>query len=214
MTSIIKMKDIHKRFGSHTVINGLNLEVKRGEAMGLTGPSGVGKSTILRIIAGLETPDSGFLHVGSAHIGYVFQEPRLLPWDTILHNVALPLLAQKADKKEAKNTARNLLHQMELSGFENARPHQLSGGMRQRVALARALAVTPDILLLDEPFTGLDKILRESMRRLLDSALENCQAAVIHVTHDPAELSKKTTRVVRLCRDKKQCCETILSEVS
>jgi len=200
MNAVVEMRNVHKRFGGRPVVAGLDLTVRPGEALGMLGPSGVGKSTVLRLIAGLEIPDSGDIHVASTRIGYVFQEPRLLPWDTVLSNVALPLRAQGMHKREALECARSHLHSMELSEFEHAHPNQLSGGMRQRVSLARAFSVSPDILLLDEPFTGLDARLKETMRNLLESALENSRAAVVHVTHDPSELLDRTGRIIRLRR--------------
>ena len=196
MSTLIELENIHKSYGKRPVITDFNLKVKKGEAIGMLGPSGIGKSTILRMIAGLEKPDMGRVSVHSTHIGYVFQESRLLPWDTTLNNVILPLRAQGVDK--AKKRAQHFLQRMELAEFEDTYPHQLSGGMRQRVALARAFAISPDILLLDEPFTGLDKNLKENMRHLLESALEASPAAVIHVTHDPSELLARTHRIVHL----------------
>ncbi|NDV18470.1 ATP-binding cassette domain-containing protein [Pseudodesulfovibrio sp. JC047] len=201
MTPIITLQDVHKHFGAQPVVNGFSLTVQPGEILGMLGPSGIGKSTILRLIAGLETPDSGDIQVNSPHIGYVFQEARLLPWDTALNNVILPLRAQGMDAQTATQRARHFLHRMKLFAAENAYPHQLSGGMRQRVALARAFAISPDILLLDEPFTGLDIDLKKIMRQLLESTLKTCNAAVIHVTHDASELLAGTNRIIRLGPD-------------
>ncbi|TIH12834.1 ABC transporter ATP-binding protein [Marinifilum sp. JC120] len=191
---IIRLKNIYKKFGKNPVLSGFNLEVNHGEILALLGPSGIGKSTALRIIAGLEKPDSGSMEIGTSHVGYVFQEARLLPWDTALNNVALPLRALGINKHEAIDRSRYFLSRMELSKSEEMLPHQLSGGMRQRVSIARALAVSPQILLLDEPFTGLDKRLKDNMRSLLESSLETSNAAVIQVTHDHSELLDKTTR--------------------
>lgn len=200
MSAVIEMQDICKRFGKRPVLTDFNLTVNRGEVVGMLGQSGIGKSTILRMVAGLENPDAGNVRIHSAHIGFVFQEDRLLPWDTALDNVILPLRALGIDRNKARSHARSYLRSMELSEFEKAYPHELSGGMRQRVSLARALAVAPDILLLDEPFTGLDQDLKKTMRRLLESALNENRAAVIHVTHDPAELLARTDRIIRLKR--------------
>ena len=200
MSAVIEMRGIGKRFGKRPVIADFDLTVNRGEVVGLLGQSGIGKSTILRMVAGLEKPDAGRLRVHSDHMGFVFQEDRLLPWDTALDNVALPLRALGMGRREAHAHARSYLRRMELSGFEQAYPHELSGGMRQRVSLARALAVSPDILLLDEPFTGLDRDLKEAMRGLLESALEPGRTAVLHVTHDPGELLGRTSRIITLER--------------
>lgn len=198
MSPIIELRNIHKKFGNTPVVTRFNLTVQPGEMLGMLGPSGIGKSTIMRMIAGLETPDSGYMQIDSSHIGYVFQEARLLPWDTALDNVILPLRAQGLNKKTATDRARLYLKRMGLFRSEKAYPHQLSGGMRQRVALARAFAINPDILLLDEPFTGLDKQLKGKMKLLLNTLLEANPIAVIHVTHDPSELLDRTSRIIHL----------------
>ena len=203
MNRIVEMRNVHKRFGNHSVLTGLNLTVEQGQALGMLGPSGIGKSTVLRLIAGLDNPDSGDIRIASPRIGYVFQEPRLMPWDSALNNVAMPLRAQGVDKHEALTRARYYLKCMELTDFEYAYPNQLSGGMRQRVSLARAFSVTPDILLLDEPFTGLDARLKKSMKKLLEATMKDSKAAIIHVTHDPAELLDRTDRIIRLERQGK-----------
>ncbi|WP_421902122.1 ABC transporter ATP-binding protein [Maridesulfovibrio sp.] len=195
---IIRLKNINKKFGKNPILSGFNLEVNHGEILALLGPSGIGKSTALRIIAGLEKPDSGSMEIGTTHIGYVFQEARLLPWDTALNNVALPLRAMGIKKHEAIDRSRYFLSRMELSKFEKMLPHQLSGGMRQRVSIARALAVNPKILLLDEPFTGLDKRLKDRMKSLLESSLDINKTALIQVTHDHSELLDRTDRTVYL----------------
>lgn len=205
MNSIIKLNNIHKKFGDYTILSGFDLDVKHGEVLALLGPSGIGKSTILRIIAGLEKPDSGSIDIGTSHIGYVFQEARLLPWDTTLNNVALPLRALGVEKHEALDRSRYFLKCMELSKFEEMLPHQLSGGMCQRVSIARALAISPKILLLDEPFTGLDKKLKNTMRSLLESSLDANQTAVIQVTHDHSELLDRTSRTLHLDRKADEC---------
>ena len=202
---IIRLNNIDKKFGNNPILSKFNLEVKHGEVLALLGPSGIGKSTVLRIIAGLESPDSGSIEIGTSHIGYVFQEARLLPWDTALNNVALPLRALGIDKNEAIDRSRYFISRMELSKFEKMLPHQLSGGMRQRVSIARALAVNPQILMLDEPFTGLDKRLKDNMRFLLESSLETSNAAVIQVTHDHSELLDRTSRRLYIERQDENC---------
>ncbi len=198
MKPIIKLENIYKKFGTSPVLSGFNLELKQGEVLALLGPSGIGKSTILRMIAGLEKPDSGNIELETAHIGYVFQEARLLPWDTALNNVVLPLRALRIKKDEAIDRSRYFLQCMELSKFEKMLPHQLSGGMRQRVSIARALAISPQILLLDEPFTGLDRKLKKTMKSLLESSLDINKTAVIQVTHDHSELLDRTNKTIHL----------------
>jgi NitT/TauT family transport system ATP-binding protein len=198
MNMLIQFEQVSKKFRGRPVLTDFNLTVQANEALGILGPSGVGKSTLLRLIAGLEIPSAGSVRVNARRIGYVFQEPRLLPWDTVLSNVTLPVFAMGAAAQEAYQRARRLLELMGLSNFEAAYPHQLSGGMRQRVSLARAFAVNPDLLLLDEPFTGLDRALKTAMREQLESILKFSAATVIHVTHDPGELIGSTRRMLNI----------------
>ncbi|ADK85053.1 ABC transporter related protein [Desulfarculus baarsii DSM 2075] len=195
---LVALEGVCLAYQGRTVLDGVDLTVKPGEALGVLGPSGAGKSTLLRLIAGLERPDAGHLTTRVRRLGYAFQEPRLLPWCTAQENVALPLRALGLERRQALAMARRHLELMELTGRENAFPAELSGGMRQRVSLARALAVGADLMLLDEPFTGLDPRLRDEMLRLLESGLRESQAAAIMVTHDQADLPACTGRVVVL----------------
>ena len=184
MSPAVELIQVSKVYASHTVLMGLNLKIETGRRVALAGPSGAGKSTVLKLIAGIVTPTSGKVIRHTRRTGYVFQEPRLLPWNTALENVTLPLLAKGINKKEANKRGMACLDDMGLTGFATNLPDQLSGGMKQRVSIARALAIEPDLLLLDEPFTGLDPELRESICAGLESALQNRDTTVIHVTHD------------------------------
>jgi NitT/TauT family transport system permease protein len=195
---VLRLQGVGKYFQGREVLRGVNLEVGTDEIIGVLGPSGVGKSTLLRLVAGLERPDHGSLQMKARRLGYVFQEPRLLPWCTAQENVALSLMAQGLKKGRARALARAYLAAMGLRGRENAYPSELSGGMRQRVSLARALALSPDLLLLDEPFTGLDPDLRRNMLKFLQASLAHHHTAVIQVTHDRAELPAATRRVIYL----------------
>ncbi len=201
MTALVHFQGAAKRFGQRLVLPPLDLEVARGEVLAVTGPSGIGKSTLLRLAAGLERPSSGRILCRARRIGFVFQEHRLLPWCTILHNVVLPQRAAGTDKEEASLKAAILLEEMGLGEFLKAYPAQLSGGMRQRVALARAFAVRPDLLLLDEPFTGLDMALRQELRLRLEDFLAASGAAAILVTHDPQDIPAAVGRVLALPLD-------------
>ncbi|MEM1508438.1 MAG: ABC transporter ATP-binding protein [Thermofilaceae archaeon] len=173
------------------VLDGVSLDIE-SEFIAILGPSGCGKTTLLRIIAGVEKPDSGkvVLHEKNMKVGFVFQFPTLLPWTTILDNVALPLRASGIKWNEAREKARKYLALVGLQGFEDFYPRELSGGMRQRVNIARALAIEPAILLMDEPFSNLDPLTAESLRsEVLDlwSLGVTTVKAVIMVTHSVDE---------------------------
>ncbi|MEM0044368.1 MAG: ABC transporter ATP-binding protein [Sulfolobales archaeon] len=167
----------------------------------IIGPSGSGKTTLLKIIAGIEKYDSGEIiyHHKDIKIGFVFQFPTLLPWMTVLDNVALPLRANGMRREEAYETARKYLSLVGLLEFENFYPHELSGGMRQRVNIARALAVEPTILLLDEPFSHLDPLTAENLRsEIMDIWLSGATSvrSIILVTHNVDEALLLSDRVV------------------
>jgi NitT/TauT family transport system ATP-binding protein len=174
------------------------------EFVSIIGPSGCGKSTLLRIIAGVEKPDSGkvIFHLSrKPTIGFVFQFPTLLPWMTVLDNVILPLIASGAQKSRAIEKARTTLKIVGLSEFEDFYPSELSGGMKQRVNIARALAVEPDILLMDEPFSNLDPLTAESLRsEVLDIWLSSILPikSIIMVTHNVEEAVLMSDRVIIL----------------
>ena len=195
---LLEFHNLEKRYNTQILFTGLNLTLDTEEIIGVLGPSGKGKSTLLKIAAGLVRPTKGKIRVNAGCIGYVFQEPRLLPWYSALDNVALALLPTGYTIALARQRATLFLAQMGLSGFENHYPGALSGGMNQRVSIARALAVSPKILLLDEPFTGLDPDLRASVRARMEAVLVRSRAGVIHVTHAKQELMASTNRIFTL----------------
>ncbi|MFH1555929.1 MAG: ABC transporter ATP-binding protein, partial [Pseudomonadota bacterium] len=171
----------------------------------IIGPSGCGKTTVFNIIAGLVDPDEGMLmyrgqEVDSLRgkVGYMMQKDLLFPWRTVLDNVLLGLETKGVDPRQAMDTAREYLSTFGLSGFENAYPKMLSGGMRQRVALIRTLVLDPDILLLDEPFSALDYQTRLYLEGILMEAVETFHKTVILVTHDIDEAVALSKRVVVL----------------
>jgi len=180
--------------GSLEALEGVSLQVNAGEFLCIVGPSGCGKSTLLRALGGLVRPTSGRVYLGGElltaprrQIGFVFQKANLMPWRTVLRNVTLPLEIQGLKNEEAGQQARELLKLVGLEGFEDAYPHELSGGMEQRVAIARALIHDPAILLLDEPFGSLDALTRERMNLELLRIWEARRKTVVMVTHSIQE---------------------------
>jgi NitT/TauT family transport system ATP-binding protein len=178
----------------------VSLDVEAGEFLSVLGPSGCGKSTLLRLIAGLAEPTTGTIDwsddKGRADLGFVFQEPTLMPWATALANVALPLKLRGVAKSEREARAAEALDNVGLKGFERVWPRELSGGMKMRVSLARALVVQPRLLLMDEPFAALDEITRH---RLNDDLLELWQQSgvtIVFVTHSVFESVFLSQRIV------------------
>ena len=182
----------------------LDLDVRKGEFVSLLGPSGCGKSTALRLIAGLSAPSSGSVGVarplgveGAGHsIGFVFQEPTLMPWASVRENVRLPLKLSHVPAAEAGERIGAALTQVGLAEFADAYPRELSGGMKMRVSLARALVTDPDILLMDEPFAALDEITRFRLNNDLLALWRNLRKTVIFVTHSVFESVYLSQRVV------------------
>jgi NitT/TauT family transport system ATP-binding protein len=205
----LSVRDIRKSFpgkgGDIPVLNGLSFDIYEKDFVSIIGPSGCGKTTIFNVIAGLLDADSGNLvYRGEAvpslrgRIGYMMQKDLLFPWRTVLQNVLLGLKVRGISEREAIDTAREYLSTFGLSGFENAYPKTLSGGMRQRVALIRTLIMDPDILLLDEPFSALDYQTRLYLEGVLMEAVETFSKTVILVTHDIDEAVALSKRVVAL----------------
>ena len=195
LTPAIEFKAVGKAYQGREVLSGLNFRIFPHEVVGLLGKSGMGKTTILKLVAGIEAPDQGTVIVHARRIGYVFQEPRLLPWKTALENIALPLQAMNIPGKKTLEKARELLELMGLSEFSHYYPAKLSGGMKQRVSLARAFAVDPEILLLDEPFSSLDIELKNDFAVMLASRLKAQPATVLYVSHAPEELGRLCSKV-------------------
>jgi len=171
-----------------------NLEVRENEFTVIVGPSGCGKSTFLHIAAGFEKPTEGEILLDGKPVtkpgpdrGFVFQEPNLYPWRTVLGNIMFGLEVMGVPKKEAEKKAMEYVKMVGLTGFENAYPHTLSGGMKQRVGIARALAYDPEVLLMDEPFGALDAQTRKVMQRELIRIWEKTKKTVVFVTHSVIE---------------------------
>jgi NitT/TauT family transport system ATP-binding protein len=201
------LSDVAKTFSTGTAaLADIDLTIFPGEFVSLLGPSGCGKSTLLKLIAGLVTPSSGVIDWpqstytadGSPEpaLGFVFQEPTLLPWRTAAGNVQLPLLLAGVDKREARERVSEALAQVGLSAFADSYPRQLSGGMKMRVSIARALVTRPKILLMDEPFAALDEITRTKLNDELLQLFARQGLTVIFVTHSVYESVYLSSRIV------------------
>ena len=176
-------------------LEGATLEVKRGELVCIVGASGSGKSTLLNVLAGLDRPSVGRAHV-HGRVALMFQEAALLPWLTAAGNVELALELRGVKGSSRRELAHDLLARVHLTGFENRRPHELSGGMKQRVALARALAQDADVLLMDEPFGALDAITRDLLHEELERIWRETRLTILFVTHNAREAVRLGDRVL------------------
>ncbi|HET7026445.1 MAG TPA: ABC transporter ATP-binding protein [Candidatus Limnocylindrales bacterium] len=206
----VRLTDVRVTFprrggGTVTALDGLSLDIARGEIVAVLGPNGSGKSTLLRVVDGLLGPDAGRVevegrpvHGPDRAVGFVFQEPRLLPWRSAVDNVAYPLELGGAGRTERRRRALDLLRLVGVAGSADARPHELSGGMRQRVAIARALALEPSILLLDEPFSALDALTRERFNLEILRLWQQTRTTILLVTHSIPEALFVADRVVVL----------------
>ncbi|QAY59252.1 ABC transporter ATP-binding protein [Microbacterium protaetiae] len=191
-TAALRTVDLHRSFGDRTVLDGIDLEIARGEFVALIGRSGSGKSTLLRAVAGLDdTVDGSGEVLVPPRVSLVFQDSRLLPWRRVLENIVLG-----RPGAEARERGRRALAEVGLAGRERAWPHELSGGEQQRAALARSLVGEPQLLLADEPFGALDALTRIRMHSLLRTLLRVHSPAVLLVTHDVDEAVLLADRVL------------------
>ncbi|MHC3471445.1 ABC transporter ATP-binding protein [Streptomyces sp. 7R007] len=201
----IRLRDLRKSFGETTAVAGVDLEIRDGEFFSMLGPSGSGKTTVLRMIAGFETPTAGRIELAGRDVTRlapferdvhtVFQDYALFPHMTVEQNVAYPLKIRKVPRAERLVRARKALDEVRLDGFGRRRPAQLSGGQRQRVALARALVGRPGVLLLDEPLGALDLKLREQMQVELKALQREVGITFVFVTHDQEEALTMSDRI-------------------
>jgi NitT/TauT family transport system ATP-binding protein len=197
--SALTFSGVSKRFPDGTVaLAGVDLEVGLGEFVSVVGPSGCGKSTLLRIAAGLTKPTDGSVSVTTDHIGYVFQDPTLLPWRRVQANVELSGELRHLPRDERRRRADDAIKLVGLDEFARHRPHTLSGGMRMRVSLARSLTLRPELFLLDEPFGTLDEITRQRLNDELLQLFVSQRFAALFVTHSVTEAVYLSTQVVVL----------------
>ncbi len=203
-SALVALRDVSKAFPNGTLaLAGLDLEVRTGEFLSLLGPSGCGKSTALRILAGLSEPTQGAVEWpnaapqagGESPIGFVFQEPTLMPWASVFNNVMLPLKLQGVRTGKAGARVMAALDRVGLQDFSRAYPRELSGGMRMRVSIARALATEPALLLMDEPFAALDEITRFKLNNDLLQVWQALRTTVVFVTHSVFESVYLSSRI-------------------
>ncbi len=202
----VELKNINKVFGDYKASNNVNFGIEKGKLVALLGLSGSGKTTILRMIAGLERPDSGDIIIdgkvvndipaSKRGIGFVFQNYALFRYMTVYDNIAFGLRVQKVSKKKIDERVKELIKLIGLEGLDNRFPSQLSGGQRQRVAFARALAPNPQLLLLDEPFAAIDAKVRKELRSWLKEMIEKLGVTSIFVTHDQDEAIEVADEII------------------
>ena len=220
MARKLQVSHLGKTFGDLRALQDINLAVERGEFIALVGPSGCGKTTFLRIVAGLEPASSGEVTLDGRVVrspggdrGFVFQSDNLLPWRTVFANAIIGReVAGRVGAAERQRTM-ELLKLVGLEGFEHYHPRQLSGGMRQRVNLARALAIDPEILLMDEPFSSLDAQTREIMQTELMRIWEDGRKTVLFVTHQIDEAVFLADRVLVFARRPGRLRESVAIEL-
>jgi NitT/TauT family transport system ATP-binding protein len=203
--AILKAARVVKEFPPPTkhqptvrALDGLDFEMSGQSFVSMVGPSGCGKSTFLNIVSGIETPTSGRVEVRAddgrpARLGYVFQDPRLLPWRTVIDNL---MYVHRQKTSEARQRVQRYIELVGLLGFENMYPAHLSGGMQQRVGIARAFSVEPDLLLMDEPFSHLDAITARALREELQDIWRTTKKTVLFVTHDVMEAVQLSNRII------------------
>lgn len=217
---ILEVRNLTKAFGENTPLDRISLEIRRREFLCVLGASGCGKSTLIRILAGLETPTSGEILLDGKAVsgpgpdrGMVFQGYTLFPWLTVKKNVMFGLNMSGKSSFDSESEAREWIAMVGLSKFENAYPHELSGGMKQRVAIARALANRPRILLMDEPFGALDAQTRAQMQAYLLDIWKNVDVTILFITHDLDEAVYLSDKILVLGTNPSRVAEIIENPV-
>ncbi len=218
--SVVEVRGICKKYNDVEALRQIDLDFPRGKLTTLLGPSGCGKTTLLKIIAGLIEPTSGEVRVSGKTVtgpgperAFVFQDFALMPWATVMRNVAFGLELQGMGKAERQSIARKYIAEVGLAGFEDKYPHELSGGMRQRVGLARAFAVNAEVLLLDEPFSAVDEQTRRKFQEDLLQLREKEKKTFIFVTHSIEEAVYLSDRIVLLSRRPGRVSQIIMPQI-
>ncbi|MGB3750608.1 MAG: ABC transporter ATP-binding protein, partial [Arcobacteraceae bacterium] len=210
MQKILDLSNISKSFGKTEVLKNITLDIQKGKIISLLGKSGSGKSTLLNIIAGFEQSHTGELRLNNTilsgkdifiepqhrNIGFVFQNYALFPHMTIFENITFGI--DNLPKEEKRQIARDLLSLVHLNGYESRYPHELSGGQQQRIALIRSMALNPELILLDEPFSGIDTMLKSQIQKELLSILKATQKTAVIVTHDSSEAMAMSDKIIYL----------------
>jgi NitT/TauT family transport system ATP-binding protein len=216
--AVVRLTDVSKVYGrgkgALLALDNVSLAVAPGEFVCLIGASGCGKSTMLSLVAGLDTPTSGQIATSGKRVGLMFQEPALFPWLTAGKNIEVALRARGVPKAERRARVGELLDTVHLTGFGEKRPHELSGGMRQRVAMARALAQDADVMLMDEPFGALDAMTRDLLHEELDRICSERELTVLFVTHNVREAARLGDRVIVLSSRPGRVIEEIKVDVA
>ena len=202
---LLECKDISLTYVSKKteidVLDKISFNVEKGDFISIVGPSGCGKTTLLKIIAGLTKYTTGKIIMSNKfEVGYVFQDSTLLMWKNVIENVSLPLQIKKIDKQEALNKSKSILKMMDLEGFEEEYPNNLSGGMKHRVAIARSLVYDPDIILMDEPFGALDEPTRMRLNIELNNLWRKTKKTIIFVTHNISEAVFLSNKIIILSK--------------
>ena len=203
---LVEIRNLTKNFHSEsnimTAVKGFSFDIYQADFIALVGPSGCGKSTVLSMLSGLLKPSSGFYRINdeAANIGYMFQQDNLFPWLNIWDNATLGLKIKKDTSKEDFDRVEKLLYEYDLKDFLNSFPNELSGGMRQRVALVRTLALNPNILLLDEPFSALDYQTRLAINEDISNIINKEKKTAILVTHDLSEAISMADKIIVLSK--------------
>ncbi|MDH6348348.1 MULTISPECIES: ABC transporter ATP-binding protein [Brevibacillus] len=210
MEALLEFASVTKSFNGTTVLAGFSFSLAAGEVVAILGPSGCGKTTILNMAAGLIRQTSGTVTVRTEQLGYVFQEPRLIPWKTVTDNIRFVLGRMDQDTMNEKVTT--VLQKVGLFHARDYYPKQLSGGMKQRVSIARALVTDPKMMLMDEPFSALDLALKRELQQDVIRLIEERRIGMVYVTHDPEEAARLADRVLLFSKSNNLAAATVIRE--